>query len=1206
VIGSSQKLGVGVNVHKLLVAAHLLDPPYRPDQVRQGRGRIVRPGNLNEQVELYRYVAEGSGDEWLYNIVFMKALGLDRLLQGDLSAREIEDVDPETMTFGTAFALASNNPIIKEFQDQEQAVRKLEYRLAGFERLQRRQEYALATARDTLRTYRERTRLIQQFNQRRGDPGKFNMTVGAESYDKPGEAGKAILLRLSREEGVEVSRVKGFEVEIGKVGAVALTAERAKAVEEVKWFLRLDFGEAGRALEHSLAVGDATSAVGMAQGLWNRYAVRPAAELQSVKNQADDAEEKIASLEKLSGAQFPEAEKLETARTKLADLQERMHALSEEHVKERAKQARVQGVEGSRVEEAKGVAEPGAGRFVGGHLTPDQEAYLRKLGPDKPGFGLGAMADIPDPRGVWKRSFDALREKLLHPKSELGKKMSKLFGRGLYGPAWGLSERDYKLFETLPGTQRLAHVQARDLAKQIEQRAAKLDRLLGGEGLEAANQALANVFDGKEPPNTLDPDLRKVYEVTMERVNEITDRWESMPWLHQYADAWGLRNLAEIIRLRREGKGGWLRRVFHPEKPKPLREGQKNERYYALRPRLRTGLFKLRRADLGSELELWTLEHADGTATQYPDPDLAEEAWIKEQDAQLKRFGVDAEEYRAGQVELAPGVAEALGRIKLLDPFGEENIINREPIKDVRIRIARTLEDWALNVQILEVYYQMAELHGRIDEPGPEEGLPEHVQIPDHAIFGPLAGKWVPEPVAYNVLALNKVKTGFLDQIWNVFNYAWKSAHVVWSPRTWMNNLWGLHFSYMLDGLHPILHKKWFVEAHKQFRDRGPDWQRLMKQNVINVGWSYEVWEQLDTYLKEPRATVSRAFLKWFNWAKVANNRMGSWYDYPDQVSKLAAYLKHRYQDGMSHDAALHEVDSWYPNFARPGNYAAWARKSPLGVSFIMFSEQYVKIGIRAARDRPARLLFLWMLPKLIEKVAMVALGITAAELLVINADRRRNRKGILDGPLGWMTDAVNQWFQPIMPWRSRDGKLQWFDLRWKFPLADEFRVESGEGGIGVPFIFNTPFTELLLSSAGHDTYTGWELWHRDATADTKLAEYVKHAAKGVAPVPTLVDRGLRKMIDAARDGDKSFGKVFMQEFFGLAPKEPWIRRQDMFNEAKRLLDEKQYQTFRDVLNIYNELYRSEWDKPIRPSAVSKSLRTQKREELRRERASER
>ena len=113
-IGSTFKLGTGVNVQTRLKAIHHLDIPWRPSDMVQREGRIIRPGNTNEEVFIYRYITEHSFDAYSWQLLELKQNFISKLLNNDVHTRSIEDIDSTVLNYAEVKALAIGDPLIKE------------------------------------------------------------------------------------------------------------------------------------------------------------------------------------------------------------------------------------------------------------------------------------------------------------------------------------------------------------------------------------------------------------------------------------------------------------------------------------------------------------------------------------------------------------------------------------------------------------------------------------------------------------------------------------------------------------------------------------------------------------------------------------------------------------------------------------------------------------------------------------------------------------------------------------------------------------------------------------------------------------------------------------------------------------------------------------------------------------------------------------
>lgn len=124
-IGSTDKVGVGTNIQTRLSAVHHLDAPWRPSDVEQREGRALRPGNLNKQVTIYRYVTEGSFDSFLWQAIERKQRFISQLYTVDGAIRDIEDVSEAVLNYAEVKALAAGNPKLLRQAELASEVRRL-------------------------------------------------------------------------------------------------------------------------------------------------------------------------------------------------------------------------------------------------------------------------------------------------------------------------------------------------------------------------------------------------------------------------------------------------------------------------------------------------------------------------------------------------------------------------------------------------------------------------------------------------------------------------------------------------------------------------------------------------------------------------------------------------------------------------------------------------------------------------------------------------------------------------------------------------------------------------------------------------------------------------------------------------------------------------------------------------------------------------
>jgi N12 class adenine-specific DNA methylase len=137
-LGSTDKLGVGTNIQDRCVALHDVDAPYRPADLEQRHGRAVRPGNHNHRVRVNRYVSQGSFDSYMWQLLERKAAFIAQILTGELTAREVEDIDATALSYAEVKALATGQPLLLEAASVAAEIARLRTLAAGHTRAQRR------------------------------------------------------------------------------------------------------------------------------------------------------------------------------------------------------------------------------------------------------------------------------------------------------------------------------------------------------------------------------------------------------------------------------------------------------------------------------------------------------------------------------------------------------------------------------------------------------------------------------------------------------------------------------------------------------------------------------------------------------------------------------------------------------------------------------------------------------------------------------------------------------------------------------------------------------------------------------------------------------------------------------------------------------------------------------------------------------------
>ena len=226
-MGSTGKMGAGTNVQRLLVATHHLDCGWKPSDIEQRNGRMIRQGNTNAEVYEYRYVTESSFDSYMWQLLETKQKFIGQIMTSKSPARSANDLDDAALSYAEVKALAAGNPMIKEKMDLDIQVARLKTLKTAYNNEHYRLEDAItqgfpAEMRKTaqqLENAKADTALLQQ-NTKRDADGKdiFTITLMDTVYTKREDAGKALLgllgMAMNRTEPVSIGRYKGFDLQI--------------------------------------------------------------------------------------------------------------------------------------------------------------------------------------------------------------------------------------------------------------------------------------------------------------------------------------------------------------------------------------------------------------------------------------------------------------------------------------------------------------------------------------------------------------------------------------------------------------------------------------------------------------------------------------------------------------------------------------------------------------------------------------------------------------------------------------------------------------------------------------------------------------------------------------------------------------------------------------------------------------------------------
>ena len=225
-MGSTGKMGVGMNAQKRVVAIHHLDAPWRPGDVEQRDGRAFRQKNINDEVSKYVYVTKGSFDSRLWDILDRKQHFINQIMNGEDVGRTAEDTGEVTLSAAEVKALASGNPLIEEQTKLTDAIKKLENLQKAYNSSIRLAKTKLSDDEVKITNATNRIARIREDIGTRVDTyseGKFSMTVGKQKFTDKKDAGAALAAAIVEKANANsfetVGNFAGFDIKAIKNGA---------------------------------------------------------------------------------------------------------------------------------------------------------------------------------------------------------------------------------------------------------------------------------------------------------------------------------------------------------------------------------------------------------------------------------------------------------------------------------------------------------------------------------------------------------------------------------------------------------------------------------------------------------------------------------------------------------------------------------------------------------------------------------------------------------------------------------------------------------------------------------------------------------------------------------------------------------------------------------------------------------------------------
>ena len=313
-IGSTAKMGAGTNCQDRLIALHDLDCPWRPGDLEQRSGRIVRQGNMNPDVQIYRYATEGTFDSYLWQTVENKQKFISQIMTSKSPVRSCEDIDEAALSYAEIKALCAGDPAIKEKMDLDVDVARLRLMKADHQSQQYRLEDRL------LKFYPqeiERNKgYIRGFEQDQAtvaahplpDKDFIGMTIGGKTYTEAKDAGEAILAackNVKNENDHSIGDYRGFSMSLMYNPMTQLYMLTLKG-----------------AMSHQVELG--TDPRGNITRIDNALAGIPRRQ-QNVENKLNDLNQQMATAKAELGKPFPQEEELRKKSARLAELDAKLN-----------------------------------------------------------------------------------------------------------------------------------------------------------------------------------------------------------------------------------------------------------------------------------------------------------------------------------------------------------------------------------------------------------------------------------------------------------------------------------------------------------------------------------------------------------------------------------------------------------------------------------------------------------------------------------------------------------------------------------------------------------------------------------------------------------------------------------------------------------------------------------------------------------------
>lgn len=327
-MGSTSKMGTGTNVQDRLIAGHDLDAPWRPSDLEQRAGRVIRRGNHNDKVYMRRYVTEGTFDAYMYQLLEIKQRFIDQIFSSKNPARTIDDVDGAALNYAEIKALSSGDERIKEKVTLEMEISKLEILKNRHQSEMFRHEHNLKVLPQEIQGLEERVSAMKEDEANvaskpsRTADGKFlPATVKGVTYEKQGETGLALVeavKKLPREEWVTIGSLRGFQIQ-----GLATFSNNFGHID-------MHLAIAGKC-RYSIDVPENASGQGIMMSLNNILDSTIAQRLETGKKRLAACKLDLKSAQEAVGKPFPDDALLQEKKARLAQLDDALNLENQEN-----------------------------------------------------------------------------------------------------------------------------------------------------------------------------------------------------------------------------------------------------------------------------------------------------------------------------------------------------------------------------------------------------------------------------------------------------------------------------------------------------------------------------------------------------------------------------------------------------------------------------------------------------------------------------------------------------------------------------------------------------------------------------------------------------------------------------------------------------------------------------------------------------------